>query len=278
MRRRRGAIVVVGGYGAVGRVAAAVPGAWYPGRVFAPGRDARKAGAFSRETGRQVLPPRLDLADARSIDAALDGARLAVVCAEQGNAGFARACLDRGVHYVDASASYAFLGRVERLDTLARGRGVTAVLSVGLAPGLTNLLARRCVDARGAVRTLDISILLGPGEPRLMPLLVRHTRRRGLVTASLGYGTRVGALASGAVPLARAARPRDHERGAGQLLSTRKVAEGSDGLLDDRGRAGRAVAPRIAFRIVGYVLPLLVAVTGSPPIHGRRGCPAPLGR
>lgn len=98
MPRRRGTIFVVGGYGAVGRVAAAVLGERYPGRVLAAGRDARKSGAFSRETGRQVLPLRLDLADARSVDAALDGARLAVLCAEQGNADFARACLDRGVH------------------------------------------------------------------------------------------------------------------------------------------------------------------------------------
>ncbi len=78
--------------------------------------------------------------------------------------GFARACLGSGVHYVDVSASHAFLTQVERLGVLAERRGATAVLSVGLAPGLTNLLARRCKDALGDVRALDISVLLGMGE------------------------------------------------------------------------------------------------------------------
>lgn len=80
-----------------------------------------------------------------------------------------------------------------------------------------------------------------------------------MLAASLGYGTRMGALASGAVPLALAALVIAGTSGAGLLLATRKVAEGSDGLLAERERAGRAVAHRIACRIIGYVLPLPVA-------------------
>lgn len=88
---------------------------------------------------------------------------------------------------------------------------------------------------------------------RLMPLLVRRTWRRGLVSvASLGYGTRMSALASGAVPLAFAALVIAGTSGVGLLLATRKVAEGLDGLLDECERAVRAVAHRIAFRIIGY--------------------------
>jgi saccharopine dehydrogenase (NAD+, L-lysine-forming) len=38
------------------------------------------------------------------------------------------------------------------------------VLSVGLAPGLTNLLARRCAQVLNDVRSLDVFVMLGLGE------------------------------------------------------------------------------------------------------------------
>jgi len=157
-------MVVLGGYGAVGRAACEILGGHFPGRVLAVGRDRQKAEAFSRETGGNVLPLAVDLATAQGMDRALDGARVVVACAGRDDAGFARACLANGVHYVDVSASHAFLTKVERLGVLAMEHGATAVLSVGLAPGLTNLLARRCKDVLGAVRTLDISVLIGMGE------------------------------------------------------------------------------------------------------------------
>src|SRR5918997_6032793 len=53
----------------------------------------------------------------------------------------------------------------EALDALARRRSATAVLSVGLVPGLTNLLARHCADSLGGeLLGVDISVLLGLGE------------------------------------------------------------------------------------------------------------------
>src|SRR3712207_446921 len=139
-------IVVVGGYGAVGRTLCAELAGRFPGRVFAAGRNLGKAEAFSREMGGRVLPLRLDLADPEGAAGAIGGARVVVACAETGDVAFAREVLGRGINYVDVSASHAFLRRVEGLDALARRRGATAVLSVGLVPGLTNLLARHCAD------------------------------------------------------------------------------------------------------------------------------------
>jgi saccharopine dehydrogenase-like NADP-dependent oxidoreductase len=80
------------------------------------------------------------------------------------DADLARVCLDRGNHYVDISASYALLWEVEKLDALAKRRGATAVLSVGLAPGLTNLLAKHCAQVLDELQSLDIFVMLGLGE------------------------------------------------------------------------------------------------------------------
>lgn len=158
-------IVVVGGYGAVGRTVCAELAGRFPGSVFAAGRNLGRAEVFSREMGGRVLPLRLDLTDPEDAACVLGGARVVVACAETGDAAFAREVLGRGIDYVDISASHVFLRRIEGLDALARQSGATAVLSVGLVPGLTNLLARHCADVLGEEpRGVDVSALLGLGE------------------------------------------------------------------------------------------------------------------
>ncbi|GAA4954590.1 hypothetical protein GCM10023224_44980 [Streptomonospora halophila] len=94
---------------------------------------------------------------------ALDGADAVVMCTEQDGGRVARACLERGMGYVDVSASAPRLRAVAALDGLARRRGATAVLSVGLAPGVTNLLARSATDAGGA-GPIRMGVLVGAGE------------------------------------------------------------------------------------------------------------------
>jgi saccharopine dehydrogenase-like NADP-dependent oxidoreductase len=157
--------VVVIGYGAVGGAVCALLADRLPLRVVAAGRNLGKAEAFSRKTGGRVLPLQLDLDDPSGSAEALEGAKVVVACAEPDDAAFAREVLGRGIHYVDVSASDAYLREVGELDALARERGATAVLSVGLSPGLTNLLARHCVDVLDdEIRNIDVSLMLGLGE------------------------------------------------------------------------------------------------------------------
>lgn len=63
-----------------------------------------------------------------------------------------------GIHYVDISATESVLSAIERLDPLARTHNATAVLSVGLAPGLTNLLARHCYERLPSATAIDITL------------------------------------------------------------------------------------------------------------------------
>ena len=143
-------VVVLGGYGAVGReVVAGLLG--HVPEVVVAGRDLAKA-----RTVDGAIPMRTDL---RSDDLAAIDADAVVMCAEQDNVRVAEACLGRGVHYVDVSATYEVLAGIERLDGLASERNATGVLSVGLAPGVTNLLAREFGG-----RDVDIGILAGLGE------------------------------------------------------------------------------------------------------------------
>ncbi|MBC9712488.1 saccharopine dehydrogenase NADP-binding domain-containing protein [Streptomyces sp. TRM66268-LWL] len=144
-------IVLIGGYGAVGREAAALLTRWYPGSVVVAGRNPRAL------PGTSAL--RLDLDDPADLGRALDGADVVVLCVDHDNAAVARACFERGIHYVDVSADHERLLAVERLHDLAVEHGASGVLSVGLAPGITNLLARQVTG-----HEVRIGVLLGSGE------------------------------------------------------------------------------------------------------------------
>lgn len=151
-------VLILGGYGAVGREAAAAL-AGHPGTtVIAAGRHPGRARPVAGATAMRV-----DAADPADLARALDGVDTVLMCAETDNARVARACLERGIGYVDVSASHHLLADVRDLDGLATQRGATAALSVGLVPGVTNLLARVCAE-RSPARELRIGVLLGSGE------------------------------------------------------------------------------------------------------------------
>ncbi|MEU6485104.1 saccharopine dehydrogenase [Streptomyces sp. NPDC046887] len=149
-------VLVVGGHGAVGSAVVAALDGWLPGRVLAGGRgrgvrvDVTDPEAFGRTLGELGEGP------------APLGA--VVMCVEPPDSGAARACLERGVGVVDVGATPALLDGVAGLDGVARRAGATAVLSVGVAPGLTNLLARRAHEAVGGAERIDLTVLLGAGE------------------------------------------------------------------------------------------------------------------
>ncbi|WP_206061508.1 saccharopine dehydrogenase NADP-binding domain-containing protein [Nonomuraea basaltis] len=165
-------VLVVGGYGAVGVHVVKTLAGWFPGRVVPAGRDLAKAsrlaeaiaatdGGGSAGTAGGAAA-RVDVTDADGFARVLEQHQIGVVvlCVEPPDATVARVCLGQGVHLVDVGASYRLLAQVEGLKTAE----ATAVLSVGVAPGLTNLLARRAHDALGGADRIDLTVLLGAGE------------------------------------------------------------------------------------------------------------------
>jgi saccharopine dehydrogenase (NAD+, L-lysine forming) len=77
---------------------------------------------------------------------------------------FVKHCLESGAHYVDVSAHTPFLEAAEHLNALATERGRTAILSTGLAPGLTNLLGAHLAACFDRVERLDLFVIAGAGD------------------------------------------------------------------------------------------------------------------
>ncbi|ETT58259.1 saccharopine dehydrogenase NADP-binding domain-containing protein [Paenibacillus sp. FSL H8-0457] len=156
-------IVVVGGYGHVGSMICRELGEKYPGFVYAAGRSLERAERFSRETGGNVLPMRLDL-DQPVMDSEWERIKLVVMCLDQTDDAWVAACLRSGTHYVDISANAEFLSQVAKWRDAAEEYRSTAVLSVGLAPGLTNLMVSLAGQSLDVTESVDISIMLGLGD------------------------------------------------------------------------------------------------------------------
>ncbi|MGB3713618.1 MAG: saccharopine dehydrogenase NADP-binding domain-containing protein [Candidatus Promineifilaceae bacterium] len=160
----KGSILIVGGYGTVGQVAATRLAERYPGQVIAAGRKYDKANELSKATNRKILPLAFDILVAHETPEILDDVALVIMSLDLPNTRFAEMCLQNGVDYVDVTATYAYLAQVEALNEVAQAGGGTAVLSVGIAPGLTNLLVSHAKSQYDDLQQLDIHVLLGLGE------------------------------------------------------------------------------------------------------------------
>ncbi|VFA97667.1 hypothetical protein [Nocardia cyriacigeorgica] len=135
-------VLVLGGYGAVG--------AHLMRLLRTHDIPALAAGRHPARADRVV-----DLATLDSFTAALTGVSTVVNCAGIEDLRLAHECAGRGIVFVEISATSEYVQALEHVDG-------PVVLGVGLAPGLTTLLA---VDALSAdPGPVDIMIGLGAGE------------------------------------------------------------------------------------------------------------------
>ncbi|MFI6223957.1 NAD-dependent epimerase/dehydratase family protein [Nocardia salmonicida] len=135
-------VLVVGGYGTVG--------AHLVRLLRAEGVSVQVAGRDPARADRVV-----DLRDSAGVEAAVAGATIVVNCAGTEDVGLARACVGRGIVFVDISATSSYVQALEDV-------GGPVVLGVGLAPGLTTLLAVDALTLRSG--PVDIMTGLGSGE------------------------------------------------------------------------------------------------------------------
>jgi saccharopine dehydrogenase (NAD+, L-lysine-forming) len=149
-------ILIVGGYGEVGRRMAADLEAVHPGRVIVAGRHPERAqGMRSRH---------VDVDDPASIEAALDGVSVVVACIRQREPNLLRAAVHRGLAYTSIAPPRTPWSAVEELREEAQRSGARIVLATGIEPGISSVLARIGADRVGEVEAVETALLLGVGD------------------------------------------------------------------------------------------------------------------
>ncbi|HQO23659.1 MAG TPA: hypothetical protein PLM72_11315 [Spirochaetota bacterium] len=159
-----GNILVIGGYGQVGRHVCIELMKRYPKKVFAGGRNFQAGTAFSNETFGQVKPFRIDICNAADFGEIADNFSLIVMCLTPERPDFALFCIDRNINYIDISPSNDIPLKIKMYEKQANDFQAVCILGAGLAPGLSNLMVKNAVSYFDKVKTADIILMLGLGE------------------------------------------------------------------------------------------------------------------
>jgi saccharopine dehydrogenase-like NADP-dependent oxidoreductase len=157
-------ILIVGGYGIVGRRIAARLAPLFPERVVIAGRDEEKAATLCRELGEGTRSRRIDVDDLPSIASALGGVGTVMTCVAQRDLFLLRAAIARGMAYTDIAPRLAFWQGAEEMAAEARRTGACIVLGAGLSPGISNMMARQLAMSVGRVDRIETAILLSLGD------------------------------------------------------------------------------------------------------------------
>lgn len=157
-------ILIVGGYGTVGRRMAADLALDYPGRVVVAGRSLEKAAQLAAELGHGVRARRADVDDPASIAAALDSVGVVVSCIDQREPHLLRAAIEHGLAYTDITPHLMQRRPTPEMKAEAVRTGARILLGAGLAPGISNMLARLGADRVGGVESVVSNVLLSLGD------------------------------------------------------------------------------------------------------------------
>lgn len=158
------AVLVVGGYGAVGGGIVRALLRDSPCHVLVAGRSLERARAFCQTQGPRVTAVDMGEGNLPAPEALPHRITVVVNCVEEASLWIALQCQAAGIHYVDVSATASVLDAVRTRWASGESQRSSAILSVGVAPGLTNLLVRQACDQLGPLRHADITVLLGAGE------------------------------------------------------------------------------------------------------------------
>jgi len=153
--------VVLGGAGAIGRIIVRDLFESNPNNRIAIAdfnQDAARAAA-ERRRSRRVTWCRADARTPDNLREVLSGASVVINCTRHKlNLNVMEAALQARVHYVDLGGLFTWTRRQLRLRRGFADRGVTAVLGMGCAPGLSNVMAAAAAAAFERVDSVRIRV------------------------------------------------------------------------------------------------------------------------
>jgi hypothetical protein len=188
----RDGVLILGGTGAVGRALGAELA-----RTGVPVTAASRHGSANPSAGERAR--RLDVRDRGALAEAVRGMRVVVDATGLDDAGVVAASVGQAADLVDLSADAAHAEALRGWSDAAAAAGVTVLPGVGLAPGLSNLLAVAAHGRGPGDRAIALDLVLGLGEhhgPAATRWMLgqlagrpRHDRRRADLPAGFGRRT-----------------------------------------------------------------------------------------
>lgn len=153
--------VVLGAAGTIGRIVVRDLLASHPrNRVVCADIDEGRTRAFAAGLGsRRVSVVRADVTAPAGLARVLRGSNVVINCTQHThNLAVMRAALEARLHYVDLGGLFTWTRRQLRMGEAFERAGLTAILGMGCAPGITNILSRMAVERLGRVERLEIKV------------------------------------------------------------------------------------------------------------------------
>lgn len=149
-------IMIIGGHGKVGQ-SITKELQHYP--LILAGRSKDKIRSF---LDKEKIQAEICSMDIHHIDfTKLNGVGWVIVCVDQENTKLVEFCDAHGIDYMDVTANSEYIEKIQQLKLQGTSR---ILLGVGLAPGLTNLLAEKFIMMHPSADTINIEVILGLGE------------------------------------------------------------------------------------------------------------------
>ena len=157
-------VLIVGGYGDVGRRIAAALASDVQLHLIVAGRDHRKARSLASQLGKRARALQLDVHDREAVVSAVADSDLIVCCVDQREPHLVSSAIEQGAAYLDVTAGWEFISRCLAMHEQAEAAGVHIWVGSGLSPGLVNVMARAATDQLREVDTVHSYLFLGMGD------------------------------------------------------------------------------------------------------------------
>ncbi len=155
-----GAIAVVGGAGAMGRITmrdlAETAGDI---EIVLADRDLRAARRVAATLPRRVKVVQVDASDPRSLQRALGGTQVLInACHHDFNLSVMDAAMALKAHYCDLGGLFHVTKRQLRRHGAFKRAGLLALCGIGSAPGIVNVMARAGADRLDEVHEIHVAV------------------------------------------------------------------------------------------------------------------------
>lgn len=152
-------IVVLGGYGEMGKVIVADLADTFKGTVVVAGRNGKKAEKFARSFRKgNVIGAAADSADKIQMKNALKDANVLINSTNYyANVDVMRLALRHNVNYIDLGGMYWMTQKQLKFHSRFKKKNLVAVLGCGSTPGITNVLAEYGAKRFDRIHSLDVA-------------------------------------------------------------------------------------------------------------------------
>lgn len=158
-------ILIIGGYGAVGKVVSECLAKEFPGKVIIAGRNKQKACNLIFKYKLSAMPTAIDLSSNSFEEINFEQIHTAISCIEYlQDDNFILKCIQHHVHYTELATSYeAFLRLISYKKEVEKSK-LCLIPGVGLMPGLSGIFAQHALLNLKTINEVQSFVLLGLGE------------------------------------------------------------------------------------------------------------------